>query len=311
MKKLICIILLSLFWGGVASAENIPVLKCFRPATSNQFTHNLPLLRFYTVSKISKSLIHYSYQTESYFWDGEYSRDTGKLNIKAFKNKEKNILAGKIEADCQEKFISDAELYRIVKEKNTNTAWKVDSKFIKPECFHIIRFGDGGAEWYKKYFNEYFKKPEGNHWDNPIFKNFVVDIGKYLNKEVPLNHSIKTGWTGGDWIGERQPSEISLTRKLKDCMSEEPETKVGNDEYEGDVAYLEYRVVKSYDIKIGKELAPNITENFESIKLVEVVEWGGGSMPPQDYLNIYGVLNLKGEKVILPLKNDVIILRNK
>ena len=311
MKKLICIILLSLFWGEVASAENIPVLKCSQQA-SNQFTHNLQQLSLYKVSKISKSLIHYSYKTKSYFWDGEYNRDTGKLNLKAFKNKEKNILFGKYEANCQEeveKIISDAERYRIVKEKNTNTAWKVDSKFIKPECFHIIRFGGGGGgEWYKKYFNEYFKKPEGNHWDNPIFKNFVVDIGKYLNKEVPLNHSIKTGWTGDNWIGEYSPSEISLTRKLEPCLSEEPETKVGSSQHGGT---LEYKVIKSFDIKIGKELAPNITKNFESIKLVEVVEWGGGSMPPQDYLNIYGVLNLKGEKVILPLKNDVIILRNK
>ena len=308
MKKLICIILLSLFWGEVASAENIPVLKCSQQA-SNQFTHNLQQLSLYKVSKISKSLIHYSYKTKSYFWDGEYNRDTGKLNLKAFKNKEKNILLGKYEANCQEeveKIISDAERYRIVKEKNTNTAWKVDSKFIKPECFHIIRFGGGGgAEWYKKYFNEYFGEPVGRHTDNPTFVSFIVDVGKYLNKKVPLKHTISTGWDGTDWIGEYFAPKISITRSLEKCLSEKPETKV---KYTGGNT-LEYKVVKSLDINMGKILAPHIKKNFESIKQVEVLDWGGGSMPAQDHVNTYGILELEGEKFILPLKNDVYIFR--
>jgi hypothetical protein len=34
-----------------------------------------------------------------------------------------------------------------------------------------------------------------------------------------------------------------------------------------------------------------------------------GSMPAQDHVNTYGILELEGEKFILPLKNDVYIFR--
>ena len=64
-------------------------------------------------------------------------------------------------------------------------------------------------------------------------------------------------------------------------------------------------------IVIGNEnvLAPHIKKNFESIKQVEILDWGGGSLSAQDHANIYGILELEGKKFILPLKNDVYIFR--
>ena len=40
----------------------------------------------------------------------------------------------------------------------------------------------------------YIEEIRISHRLDPRFQNFISEIGTYLNKEVPLNHSIKTGW---------------------------------------------------------------------------------------------------------------------
>jgi hypothetical protein len=200
---------------------------------------------------------------------------------------------------CNVGLAEDNKPERNVIESDFNNAWQIDNKFIIPECFHIIRFGGGsGAEWYRKFFDEYIEKPVGNHFDNPKFENFIINIGEYLNKEVPLNHTIKPNWP------DYRPSEISISQNLEECLSENPETKITPSPFG---KTLEYRVVETFDINIGKELAPHINENFESIKKVEIQDWGGGTMPAQSHENIYGILKVDGKKIILPLKNDLII----
>ena len=74
---------------------------------------------------------------------------------------------------CNVGLAEDNKPERNVIESDFNNAWQIDNKFIIPECFHIIRFGGGsGAEWYRKFFDEYIEKPVGNHFDNPKFENF-------------------------------------------------------------------------------------------------------------------------------------------
>ena len=102
---------------------------------------------------------------------------------------------------------------RTVEQSNVNDAWGVEGKFIKPECFNYIWVS---GDRYETFYDEYFEKPEGSHWDNPKFRKFTENIGNYLNKEVPLNHSIDP-----DWGTE---SEISLTKQLEGCLTEKPET---------------------------------------------------------------------------------------
>ena len=80
---------------------------------------------------------------------------------------------------------------RTVTESKIDVAWKLDDKFIIPECFDYVWMS---GDKYETFFDEYIEKLEASHWDDPRFKNFIVEIGTYLNKEVPLNHSIKTGW---------------------------------------------------------------------------------------------------------------------
>ena len=174
---------------------------------------------------------------------------------------------------------------RKVTESNPQDAWKVDGKFIVPECL-IYEWYSGDN--YEQFYEAYFKK-EAKHSDLG-FRYFIENIGLFLNKEVPLNHSIK-GWDPGE--------EISLTKNVSDCVSDTPETYVSG-LYVG--VQTGYKVIKSIDVKEGKELAPNIKEEFISIKLIERSN-RPGSMGTRWHYNIYGIINLNGSKVILPLLN--------
>jgi hypothetical protein len=174
---------------------------------------------------------------------------------------------------------------REVLESNAQDAWKVDGKFIVPECL-IYEWYSGDN--YEKFYEAYFKK-EAKHSDLG-FRYFIENIGLFLNKKVPLNHSIK-GWDPGE--------EISLTKNVSDCVSDTPETYVSG-LYVG--VQTGYKVIKSIDVKEGKDLAPNIKEEFISIKLIERSN-RPGSMGTRWHYNIYGIINLNGSKVILPLLN--------
>jgi len=183
---------------------------------------------------------------------------------------------------------------RTVEKSNIDEAWKVDGKFIKAECFDYIWVS---GDRYETFFDEYFKKPEGSHWDEPKFLKFTDEVGMYLNKEVPLNHFVNTGW-------ESDP-KISLTKQLEGCLSEKPETFVRFTD--GTSNTIGYKVVHNFDPYFAKELAPYIDQKFESVKQVEIEEWGGGSMPPQTHMVVFGVLELEGKKVLLPLRNKSIL----
>jgi len=163
---------------------------------------------------------------------------------------------------------------REVLESNETEAWKVDDKFVVPECLiYELYSGDN----YETFYETYFKK-EADHGDLK-FRNFIENIGLFLNKEVPL---------------------ISLTKNVSDCVSKTPETYVTG-LYAG--TYEGYKVIKSIDIEEGKKLAPNIKEEFISIKLIERSN-RPGSMGTRWHYNIYGIINLNGEKVIIPLRNE-------
>jgi len=177
---------------------------------------------------------------------------------------------------------------RTIEESNETEAWEVDGKFIVPECL-IYEWYSGDN--YEVFYETYFQK-DADHGDSN-FRNFIENIGLFLNKEVPLNHSVKTGWSSPN-------EEISLTKNVSDCVSKTPETYVTGlyiGTYEG------YKVIKSIDIEEGKKLAPNIKEEFISIKLIERSN-RPGSMGTRWHYNIYGIINLNGEKVIIPLKNE-------
>ena len=180
-----------------------------------------------------------------------------------------------------------ADEERTVEKSDINVAWKVDGKFIVPECLMYELYS---GDIYELFYETYFKK-EAKHSDLG-FRYFIENIGLFLNKKVPLNHTIKTGW-GSPY------EEVSLTKNVSDCVSDTPETYVSGPDAG---VHNGYTVIKSIDVKEGKDLAPNIKEEFISIKLIERSN-RPGSMGTRWHYNIYGIINLNGEKVILPLLN--------
>ena len=87
-------------------------------------------------------------------------------------------------------------------------------------------------------------------------------------------------------------------------MSDKPETEVMNEDIYGK-SEIRYEVVETYNVEKGKELAPHIKQEFESIKKVDIAEWGGGSMGHTYHTVTYGLLTIEGKKVLLPLKNHI------
>ena len=190
---------------------------------------------------------------------------------------------------------------RNVVESNSDTAWEVEGKFIIPECFITLWIsGDNYEEFFDKY------KIESTHLNNEGFNKFTQNIGLYLNKEVPLNHIILPDW-------QYTPYGISLTKNLNNCLSEKPENKIYNitysyfddgEEYTSE-SEIGYEVLETLDINIAKKLAPNIKTKFDSIKKIRVADWGGGSMGHTFLTVTYGLLEIDGRKLILPLKNHI------
>ena len=170
----------------------------------------------------------------------------------------------------------------------TRTAWKIEGKYIKPECFyndnqlHIWLSLDN----YEDYFDKYISKIK-NHRENAEFWKFTNNIGLYLNKEVPLDHKFRPSWSS-----DSDKDELSLTLDLSDCFNDKPVTHVAIDGYD-----YKYNVLETYDLNLGKKLAPHIKKQFLSIKKVKA------SYFKSYHVSTYGILELNGKKKMVPLEN--------
>lgn len=187
---------------------------------------------------------------------------------------------------------------RKVDESILEDAWKIAGRFIIPECFDHIR---NSGDWYEKFYDTYFERLKSGHWQNPDFIKFTEEVGNYLNKEIPLNDIVNTGW-------ESAP-QISLTKQLDGCISKRPETSISSTNEFGILSSSTYKVVYNYDLSIASELAPHINQQFESIKEVEITNWFGGSMGPKTHTVVFGLLWFEGKPVLLPLRNKSMLAK--
>jgi hypothetical protein len=187
---------------------------------------------------------------------------------------------------------------RKVDESILEDAWKIAGRFIIPECFDHIR---NSGDWYEKFYDTYFERLKSGHWQNPDFIKFTEEVGNYLNKEIPLNDIVNTGW-------ESAP-QISLTKQLDGCISKRPETSISSTNEFGIPSSSTYKVVYNYDLSIASELAPHINQQFESIKEVEITNWFGGSMGPKTHTVVFGLLWFEGKPVLLPLRNKSMLAK--
>ena len=168
-------------------------------------------------------------------------------------------------------------------------AWKIKDKYMKPECLANDTANDlylwESFDNYQEYYEKYIGIKDFDQWKDEKFKQFVYNIGLYLNKEIPLNDKFAPTWNG-DW--NNNEDILSITMQVADCLSDEPITKMEEDGHS-----YSYTVVKNIDLKEAKTLAPNINQDFISIK--SIITSGNTSA-------IFGILDVEGKLIMVPLK---------
>ena len=168
-------------------------------------------------------------------------------------------------------------------------AWKIKDKYMKPECLADDTANDlylwESFDDYQEYYEKYIGIKDFDQWKDKKFKHFVYNIGLYLNKEIPLNDKFAPTWNG-DW--NNNESILSITMQVADCLSDEPITKIEVDGHD-----YSYTVVENIDLKEAKTLAPNINQDFISIK--SIITSGHNSA-------IFGILDVEGKLIMVPLK---------
>tara|TARA_B110000211_G_scaffold9415_1_gene9985 strand:+ start:37 stop:627 length:591 start_codon:yes stop_codon:yes gene_type:complete len=168
-------------------------------------------------------------------------------------------------------------------------AWKIKDKYMKPECLANDTANDlylwESFDNYQEYYEKYIGIKDFDQWKDEKFKQFVYNIGLYLNKEIPLNDKFAPTWNG-DW--NNNEGILSITMQVADCLSDEPITEI-----EVDGRDYSYTVVENINLKEAKTLAPNINQDFISIK--SIITSGHNSA-------IFGILDVEGKLIMVPLK---------
>jgi hypothetical protein len=168
-------------------------------------------------------------------------------------------------------------------------AWKIKDKYMKPECLANDTANDlylwEDFDNYQEYYEKYIGIKDFDQWKDEKFKQFVYNIGLYLNKEIPLNDKFAPTWNG-DW--NNNEGILSITMQVADCLSDEPITEI-----EVDGRDYSYTVVENINLKEAKTLAPNINQDFISIK--SIITSGNTSA-------IFGILDVEGKLIMVPLK---------
>ena len=186
-----------------------------------------------------------------------------------------------------------AEIKRKVLESNPDKAWNVEGNFIEPECFENNLMEWMSSDNYEEYYTKYLGKETEDSFKDKEFRSFVNSIGLYFGKEVPLNDLFNTSWD----------SKISLTLDLKDCLIPDPEISIQTNKDEDDSEnYISYEILKNYDLNQAKTLAPNLNEEFISIKKIRTKFDGNSSMGVTYSIVTYGIIKKDSKLLMIPLE---------
>ena len=180
---------------------------------------------------------------------------------------------------------------RKVLESDIINAWNIDGKFIKPECLNNNLMEWMSSDNYEEYYTKYLGKETEDSFEDKEFRRFVNNIGLYIGKEVPLNDLLNTSWD----------SKISLTLDLKDCLIPDPEIFVQLNEDDTE-KYISYEILKNYDLNQAKTLAPNLNEEFISIKKIRTKFDGNYSMGVTYSIVTYGIIKKDSKFLMIPLE---------
>ena len=180
---------------------------------------------------------------------------------------------------------------RKVLESNPDKAWNVEGNFIEPECFENNLMEWMSSDNYQEYYTKYLGKETEDTFEDKEFRRFVKSIGLYFGKEVPLNDLLNTSWD----------TKISLTLDLKDCLIPDPEIFVQLNEDDTE-KYISYEILKNYDLNQAKILAPNLNEEFISIKKIRTKFDGNYSMGVTYSIVTYGIIKKDSKFLMIPLE---------
>ena len=170
-------------------------------------------------------------------------------------------------------------------------SWKYNETVLHPYCFQ--------TEWVSSdNFQEFYERFVGineNYYHTKQFKDFSLNIGRYWGNEIENYDPIKASW--GD--------DIELAVSMDSCLSKKS-NNFGNrdgwitssesrDEYS-------YKILKKISIEQCQLLAPNLEGNCIQSYLLEIYNWGGGSMSWKT-LQVFGLFEMFDNKqYIFPLK---------
>ena len=169
----------------------------------------------------------------------------------------------------------------------SETAWKIKGKYINPVCLidNDIYFWMSGDN-YEEYYNRYLGKDYD--YEDDDFQSFIINIGLYLNKEIPLNDKFPPSWNG-DW--NNNEDSLSLSMDLDNCLINDPVTYINQEGYT-----LSYIILENLSLIDAKKLAPNINQKFLSIKTIKTTG-------THSYTATLGALEINDSLIMIPLKN--------
>jgi len=180
--------------------------------------------------------------------------------------------------------------------------WKYEEKVLHPYCFQ--------TEWISsdniQEFYERFMGINENYYNTKEFEDFSLNIGRYWGKEIDDFSPIKPSWGDSGFPNiNNNVSDLELAVSMESCLSK-TSNNFGN--RDGWITSSESRDEYSYKVlkKISAEqcqlLAPNLRGNCLQSYLLEVYDWGGGSMS-FNTLQVFGLFEmLDNKQYIFPLK---------
>ena len=188
--------------------------------------------------------------------------------------------------------------------------WKIGDDYLTPQCFvYEYISGDNFKEFYNRY-SPAIMKAYGDEDRDKKQKIFIFNkrIGKFFPKYIPIGEEFKASW--GD--------TLSLTTYLKDC-AKSTHTKIdkSKDYYQlVDDDKVEFNTVKwSFKNKClvyASDLISISKAKCLDIKTVAYTEvFTGGTMQPITQYNTYGIYEIDGEKIILPLRFNAELVKEK
>ena len=186
--------------------------------------------------------------------------------------------------------------------------WKIGDDYLTPQCF-VYEFisSDNLEEFYNKYSTAYMKAyGEKDRDEKQKMLIFKERIGKFFPKYIPIGEKFKASW--GD--------TLSLTTYLKDC-AKSTHTKIdkSKDYYElvdDKMVYKFKNSLRNKCLLFASDLIAISKAKCLDIKTVAyTMVFTGGTMPATTQYNTYGIYEVDGEKIILPLRFSVELIQEK